>query len=204
MPQQAHEMFSLIRDSRCFNPNVAHHCPVLPCDTFRPEVLGARPAQSPAQLSEVGFVAQDSPTYSGLRVADHLHFGAWMNPGWDSRLAERRVRQLGLALHQKAGRLSGGQRAQLALTVAIAKRPRLRAKCPGGSWLPDTDIEFDGLPSCYAPRQTAAHVPGLRLPVDHGVRGDHCPTSATADASLSRLPCKAASAAHAQRVGQME
>lgn len=89
------------------------------------EVLGARPAQSPAQLAQVGFVAQDSPTYAGLRVADHLRLGAWLNSGWDARLAERRVRQIGLERHRRAGRLSGGERAQLALTVAIAKRPRL-------------------------------------------------------------------------------
>jgi ABC-2 type transport system ATP-binding protein len=89
------------------------------------EVLGAWPAQSTAQLAQVGFVAQDSPTYAGLRVADHLRLGALLNPGWDARLAERRVRQIGLERHQRAGRLSGGERAQLALTVAIAKRPRL-------------------------------------------------------------------------------
>jgi ABC-2 type transport system ATP-binding protein len=40
------------------------------------EVLGQRPAQSPGQLAQVGFVAQDSPTYAGLSVADHLHLGA--------------------------------------------------------------------------------------------------------------------------------
>jgi ABC-2 type transport system ATP-binding protein len=89
------------------------------------EVLGAKPAQSPAQLAQVGFVAQETPTYAGLSVADHLRLGAWLNPGWDDSLAERRIRQLGMASRQKAGKLSGGQRAQLALTVAIAKRPRL-------------------------------------------------------------------------------
>jgi ABC-2 type transport system ATP-binding protein len=88
------------------------------------EVLGARPAQGSA-LTEVGFVAQETPTYAGLSVADHLRLGAWLNPGWDSRLAERRIRQLGLDAHQKAGKLSRGQRAQLALTMAIAKQPRL-------------------------------------------------------------------------------
>jgi ABC-2 type transport system ATP-binding protein len=88
-------------------------------------VLGGRPAESPAQLGRVGFVAQDTPTYSGLSVADHLHLGAWLNPGWDSDLASRRIEQLGLDRKQRAGKLSGGQRAQLALTLAIAKRPQL-------------------------------------------------------------------------------
>ena len=88
-------------------------------------VLGGRPGTTSAQLARVGFVAQDAPTYTGLSIGDHLRFGAWMNPGWDARLAEDRLRRLGLDPRQKAGRLSGGQRAQLALTLAIAKRPEL-------------------------------------------------------------------------------
>jgi ABC-2 type transport system ATP-binding protein len=89
------------------------------------EVLGGRPASGPGQLAKVGFVAQDTPTYSGLTVADHLRFGAHLNPGWDADIARQRIDQLGLDLNQKAGQLSGGQRAQLALTLAIAKRPEL-------------------------------------------------------------------------------
>jgi ABC-2 type transport system ATP-binding protein len=89
------------------------------------EVLGGRPAGSPQQLARVGYVAQDTPTYSGLSVADHLRFGAHMNPGWDAALAQGRIEKLGLDPKQKAGKLSGGQRAQLALTLAIAKRPEL-------------------------------------------------------------------------------
>ncbi len=88
-------------------------------------VLGARPAESPGQLGRVGFVAQETPTYSGLTVADHLHLGGWLNPNWDAELAERRIEELGLDPGQRAGKLSGGQRAQLALTLAIAKRPEL-------------------------------------------------------------------------------
>jgi ABC-2 type transport system ATP-binding protein len=89
------------------------------------EVLGGRPASGPAQLAKVGFVAQDTPTYAGLSIADHLRFGAHTNPGWDQRLADDRISELGLDPVQKAGKLSGGQRAQLALTMAIAKRPDL-------------------------------------------------------------------------------
>jgi ABC-2 type transport system ATP-binding protein len=88
-------------------------------------VLGARPAQSPSQLGRVGFVAQDTPMYSTLSVADHLKLGSWLNPKWDAGAAERRIEQLGLDRTQRAGKLSGGQRAQLALTLAIAKRPEL-------------------------------------------------------------------------------
>jgi ABC-2 type transport system ATP-binding protein len=88
-------------------------------------VLGGRPASGPAQLAKVGYVAQDSPTYAGLSVADHLRLGARLNPGWDHALAHDRIGRLGLDPARKAGRLSGGQRAQLALTLGIAKRPQL-------------------------------------------------------------------------------
>ena len=89
------------------------------------EVLGAPPAQGPTQLGRVGFVAQDTPIYAGLSVADHLRLGAWLNPGWEVDFARRRIEQLDLDPTQRAGRLSGGQRAQLALTLAIAKRPEV-------------------------------------------------------------------------------
>jgi ABC-2 type transport system ATP-binding protein len=89
------------------------------------EVLGSRPAESPIQLGRVGFVAQETATYARLSVADHLRLGAKMNPGWDNDLAQERIARLDLDPRQRAGSLSGGQRAQLALTVAIAKRPQL-------------------------------------------------------------------------------
>jgi ABC-2 type transport system ATP-binding protein len=89
------------------------------------EVAGGPPAATKAQLARVGFVAQDAPVYVGLSVADHLRLGAHLNPRWDAQLATQRISKLSLDPHQKAGRLSGGQRAQLALTLAIAKRPQL-------------------------------------------------------------------------------
>ena len=91
----------------------------------RIEVLGSLPAANAAQLAKVGFVAQDTPIYAGLTIADHLRFGAHTNPGWDQRIARDRIAELGLDPAQKAGKLSGGQRAQLALTLALAKRPEL-------------------------------------------------------------------------------
>jgi ABC-2 type transport system ATP-binding protein len=89
------------------------------------EVLGASPSGRSAQRAKVGFVGQDTPTYAGLSVADHLRIGAHLNPAWDGPLAADRIDRLGLDPSQKAGRLSGGQRAQLALTLGIAKRPEL-------------------------------------------------------------------------------
>ncbi|GAA2326278.1 ABC transporter ATP-binding protein [Dactylosporangium salmoneum] len=100
-------------------------CGLLAPTSGRIEVLGGRPAAGAAQLARVGFVAQDAPVYAGLSVADHLRLGARLNPRWDAALANRRIDRLGLDPAQKAGRLSGGQRAQLALTVAAAKRGEL-------------------------------------------------------------------------------
>jgi ABC-2 type transport system ATP-binding protein len=80
-------------------------------------VLGSRPGTTPGQLARVGFVAQDTPTYAGLCRRSP--------PSWDAKFAQGRIERLGLDPRQKAGKLSGGQRAQLALTLAVAKRPEL-------------------------------------------------------------------------------
>lgn len=88
-------------------------------------VLGGRPGHNAGQLAKVGFLAQDVPLYSGLTVGDHLRLGAGLNPRWDTAAAEARIARVGLDHSQRAGALSGGQRAQLALAVAIGKRPEL-------------------------------------------------------------------------------
>jgi ABC-2 type transport system ATP-binding protein len=88
-------------------------------------VLGEPPGSSPAHLARIGFLAQESPTYARLTVGQHLRMGQWLNPGWDAVFAARRVEELGFDLGQRSGTLSGGQRAQLALTLAVAKRPDL-------------------------------------------------------------------------------
>ncbi|GIF52794.1 ABC-2 type transport system ATP-binding protein [Asanoa ferruginea] len=88
------------------------------------EVLGA-PAGADATLSRVGYVAQSTPVYPGFTVDEHLTLGDRLNPRWDMRVARDRVESAGLDPRQRAGRLSGGHRAQLALTMALAKRPEL-------------------------------------------------------------------------------
>ncbi|MFI9815146.1 ABC transporter ATP-binding protein [Saccharothrix variisporea] len=93
--------------------------------TGRIEVCGGVPGSGPAQLAKVGYVAQNTPVYAGLTVEEHLRLGAHLNPGWDDALARKRVERIGLDPRQAAGKLSGGQRAQLALTLGIAKRPEL-------------------------------------------------------------------------------
>jgi ABC-2 type transport system ATP-binding protein len=89
------------------------------------DVLGEVPATSAEQLGHIGFVAQNTPVYENLSIETHLAMGAALNPSWDAQLARQRMHDLALDPSQRAGDLSGGQRAQLALTLAIAKRPSL-------------------------------------------------------------------------------
>ena len=88
-------------------------------------VLGGTPAGSPDALDRIAFVAQDAPLYKNLPVADMLHVARNLNRRWDQRRAEVRLAELGIPLNKKVGQLSGGQKAQLALTVALARRPDL-------------------------------------------------------------------------------
>ncbi|MCU1461094.1 MAG: transporter, ATP-binding protein [Acidimicrobiales bacterium] len=88
-------------------------------------VLGHPPAADPAQLARVGFLAQDAPLFGSLSVEDHLRLGRHLNMRWDGEGAAERIRMLELDLDQRAGTLSGGERAQLALTLALAKRPEI-------------------------------------------------------------------------------
>ncbi len=88
-------------------------------------VLGGRPAGSLAALDSIAFVAQDTPVYKNLSVADMLHLTRNLNRRFDQGYAEARLAELGIPLKRRAGKLSGGQQAQLALTLALARRPRL-------------------------------------------------------------------------------
>jgi ABC-2 type transport system ATP-binding protein len=88
-------------------------------------VLGGLPPGSPAALDGVAFVAQNTPLYKNLSAADMLHLTRNLNRRFDQRYAEARLGELGIPLNRKAGKLSGGQQAQLALTLALARRPRL-------------------------------------------------------------------------------
>ena len=76
-------------------------------------------------LPRIGFVAQEHPLYRGFRLDEMLKLGRKMNPRWDDGLARRRLERLGIPLGRKVGTLSGGQQAQVALTLALAKRPEL-------------------------------------------------------------------------------
>ena len=88
-------------------------------------VLGGQAAGSPAALDGVAFVAQDTPLYKNLSAADLLHLTRNLNRRFDQRYAQSRLGELGIPVKRKAGQLSGGQQAQLALTLALARRPQL-------------------------------------------------------------------------------
>jgi ABC-2 type transport system ATP-binding protein len=82
---------------------------------------GCRPGSAAARTG-IGFVAQDAPLYKHLPAGDMV---AKLKDSFDADWALARLKELPIALRQKVGALSAGQRAQLALTLAIAKRPRL-------------------------------------------------------------------------------
>jgi ABC-2 type transport system ATP-binding protein len=88
--------------------------------------LGHDPVTAARELlPRIGFVAQEHPLHRGFTVAETLELGRRLNPGWDGELARERIGRLDLDPRQKVGRLSGGQQAQVALTLALAKRPEL-------------------------------------------------------------------------------
>ena len=91
----------------------------------RIEILGLVPGQSPAWLGEIGYLAQDIPLYRRLSAGELLGMGRHLNPKWDDALARRRLADLGLPLDKPVGLLSGGERAQVALALALGKHPRL-------------------------------------------------------------------------------
>ncbi len=90
------------------------------------KVFGYSPAKEARQvLSKVGFVAQEHPLYKTFRVEEMLTAGRKLNANWDQDLALRRLKQVGIPLRQRVGKLSGGQQAQVALIMTLAKRPEM-------------------------------------------------------------------------------
>ena len=90
------------------------------------QIFGCSPLKQTTQtLPRLGFVAQDHPLYKDFTVADLLTLGRKLNPRWDGTLARARMQKLGIPLDRRAGKLSGGQQAQVALVLALAKRPDL-------------------------------------------------------------------------------
>jgi ABC-2 type transport system ATP-binding protein len=88
-------------------------------------VFGAEPYANTAALADIGFVAQDTPVYRDFTADELVRMGGKVNRRWDATLARARLAQLGIPPRKPVGKLSGGQRAQVALALALAKRPRL-------------------------------------------------------------------------------
>jgi len=88
-------------------------------------VLGGEPRQDPAYLAEIGFLAQEAPLYRRRTAEDHIGIGAHLNPRWDGESVRARLSRVRIPLDRPAGALSGGQRAQVALALTLAKQPGL-------------------------------------------------------------------------------
>lgn len=89
------------------------------------EVNRRTPGDDRDFLADIGYLAQDIPLYRRWNAADHLRMGARLNPRWDDALARDRLVALRIPLDQRVGTMSGGQRAQVALALALAKHPRV-------------------------------------------------------------------------------
>ena len=88
-------------------------------------VLGGAPRQDPAFLADIGYLAQEIPLYRRLSAEDHIRAGGHLNQRWDATSVRTRLRELNIPLDRAVGTLSGGQRAQVALALTLAKRPRV-------------------------------------------------------------------------------
>jgi ABC-2 type transport system ATP-binding protein len=97
---------------------------LLPPTSGSMRVLGRAPAD-PEVIARIGFVAQDKPLYERFTVAETLRMGGWLNPNWERDRAHAHVARFDIPLNQRVGTLSGGQRAQVALALALGKRPDL-------------------------------------------------------------------------------
>ena len=88
-------------------------------------VLGKTPEQGVDFLSDVGYLAQEVPLYRQFSAQAHIAMGARLNSRWDAAYATKRLNDLRIPLDRSVAKLSGGQRAQVVLALALAKRPRL-------------------------------------------------------------------------------
>jgi ABC-2 type transport system ATP-binding protein len=98
---------------------------LLPPDAGQVRVFGASPYANTSILSDIGFVAQETPLYPDFTAAELVTMGGRLNRRWEAAVARERLASLGIPPNKPVGKLSGGQRAQVALALCLAKRPRL-------------------------------------------------------------------------------
>jgi ABC-2 type transport system ATP-binding protein len=89
------------------------------------EILGKSPSKHADYIAGIGYLAQEIPLYESFDAAEHIKMGKKLNREWDSKLATGRLEELGIPLDRPVGKLSGGQRAQVGLALALAKKPKL-------------------------------------------------------------------------------
>jgi len=86
-------------------------------------VLGRDPLREPAVLADVGYVAQSAPLYRSFTVAETIEFSRRTNSRWDDEVVHEVLTRI--SADTKVGTLSTGDRARLALALALGKRPQL-------------------------------------------------------------------------------
>jgi ABC-2 type transport system ATP-binding protein len=80
---------------------------------------------TPKDRARIGYVSEDHRLYPTMRVGEVLAFEAATRVRFDGALARRAVERCGLVDKLWVARLSRGQRAQLALIVAVASMPEV-------------------------------------------------------------------------------
>jgi ABC-2 type transport system ATP-binding protein len=99
---------------------------LIPPSTGSLRILGSDVMSRSADIvSRVGYLDQDRPSYASFKVSEILHFGRSSNPKWNSDVAIGNLARLNIPLGARVSTLSGGQQAQVALTVCMAKMPEL-------------------------------------------------------------------------------
>lgn len=89
-------------------------------------VLGMNPWQDGPQLrQQLGYVSENNNLYGQMTVREILAFAGALRPGWDRQLVTKLQDCFQLPQRETIATLSRGMQRQLALTIALAARPRL-------------------------------------------------------------------------------
>jgi ABC-2 type transport system ATP-binding protein len=78
---------------------------------------------SPEDRGRIGYVSEDHRLFRLMRVGECLAFEASTRPRFDRGFAEASIQRCGLPARLRVAQLSRGQRAQLAIILAVAAQP---------------------------------------------------------------------------------